>query len=100
MRKRLPAFPIITISGMTTLDFVSNAPELFNVICLQRSLRPAELVRAVDAATAPRPPGAAEMRAAGTAASRPWHAGSFGGREQACLSWTLRNAKRPGEPGR
>jgi DNA-binding response OmpR family regulator len=69
MRERIPGFPIIAISGMTTLDFVVDAPGLFNVICLQKPFRPAELVRAIEAATAPRLPGAGDLRVAGSAVS-------------------------------
>jgi len=69
MRERVPGFPIIAISGMTTLDFVLGTPELFNIICLQKPFRPAELVGAIEAATAPRPLGAVEVRVAGTATS-------------------------------
>jgi DNA-binding response OmpR family regulator len=29
MRERIPGFPIVAISGMTTLDFVLDTPELF-----------------------------------------------------------------------
>jgi DNA-binding response OmpR family regulator len=50
MRERIPGFPIVAISGMTALDFVSEAPELSNVICLQKPFRPVELVGAIEAA--------------------------------------------------
>jgi DNA-binding response OmpR family regulator len=50
MRERIPNLPIVAISGMTTLDFVSTSPELSNVICLQKPFRPHELVRAIEAA--------------------------------------------------
>jgi DNA-binding response OmpR family regulator len=50
MRERVPDLPIVAISGMTTLDFVSEWPELANVICLQKPFRPNDLVRAIDAA--------------------------------------------------
>jgi DNA-binding response OmpR family regulator len=69
MRERIPGFPIVAISGMTTLDFVADSPGLFDVICLQKPFRPAELVRAIEAATAPRSPEAEEVRVAGSAAS-------------------------------
>src|SRR3981189_1172227 len=39
-RERVPELPIVAISGMTTLDFVSDSPELSNVICLQKPFRP------------------------------------------------------------
>lgn len=50
MRERVPDLPIVAISGMTTLDFVSGTPELSNVICLQKPFRPHDLVRAIEAA--------------------------------------------------
>jgi DNA-binding response OmpR family regulator len=52
MRERVPDLPIVAISGMTTLDFLSTSPELANVVCLQKPFRPNELVRAVEAAQA------------------------------------------------
>ena len=68
MRERIPGFPIVAISGMTTLDFLAESPELSNVICVQKPFRPTELVRAIEAATAPRSPGAGDVRVAGNAA--------------------------------
>jgi hypothetical protein len=50
MRKRIPDFPIVAISGMMALDFLTESPELSNVVCLQKPVRPAELVRAAEAA--------------------------------------------------
>jgi DNA-binding response OmpR family regulator len=50
MRERVPDLPIVAISGMTTLDFVPEWPELANVICLQKPFRPNDLVRAIEAA--------------------------------------------------
>jgi DNA-binding response OmpR family regulator len=50
MRERIPGFPIVAISGMTALDFVSDTPELSNVVCLQKPFRPVELVSAIEAA--------------------------------------------------
>lgn len=50
LRERVPDLPIVAISGMTALDFVSASPELANVICLQKPFRPNELVQAIDAA--------------------------------------------------
>lgn len=55
MRKRVPGFPIVAISGMTPLDFLVELPELANVVCLQKPVRPADLVRATEAAIASRP---------------------------------------------
>jgi DNA-binding response OmpR family regulator len=68
MRERIPGFPIVAISGMTALDFVVDVPELSGVICLQKPFRPADLARAIEAATAPRSPGAGDARVAGGAA--------------------------------
>jgi len=49
MRERIPDLPVIAMSGMTALDFVSTSPELSDVICLQKPFRPNELVRAIEA---------------------------------------------------
>ena len=50
MRECVPGFPVVAISGMTALDFVSASPELADVVCLQKPFRPNQLVRAVEAA--------------------------------------------------
>jgi DNA-binding response OmpR family regulator len=50
MRERVPDLPIVAISGMTTLDFVSASPELSDVVCLQKPFRPNDLIRAIEAA--------------------------------------------------
>ncbi len=50
LRTRVPGLPVIAISGMTALDFLSEAPELSNVVCLQKPFRPADLMRAIEAA--------------------------------------------------
>jgi DNA-binding response OmpR family regulator len=60
MRERIPDFPIVEISGMTTLDFVNDTPELSNVVSLQKPFRPADLVLAVEAATRRRSSGAGD----------------------------------------
>jgi DNA-binding response OmpR family regulator len=60
MRERIPDLPIVAISGMTTLDFLSASPELSNVICLQKPFRPIELVGAIEAACRLSRPSAAE----------------------------------------
>jgi DNA-binding response OmpR family regulator len=52
MRERSPNLPIVAISGMTALDFVSSSPELSDVVCLQKPFRPNDLVRAIEAAKA------------------------------------------------
>ena len=59
IRERVPGFPIVAISGMTTLDFVAELPELSGVVCLRKPFRPAELVRATEVAIASRVVGAA-----------------------------------------
>ncbi|MDO9560414.1 MAG: response regulator [Bradyrhizobium sp.] len=50
MRERVPDFPVVAISGMTALDFVSASPELAGVVCLQKPFRPNQLVGAIEAA--------------------------------------------------
>ena len=45
-----PGLPIIAISGMTALDFLSETPELSDVVCLQKPFRPTDLMRAIEAA--------------------------------------------------
>ena len=50
MRERVPDLPVVAISGMTALDFLSKSPGLANVVCLQKPFRPADLMRAIDAA--------------------------------------------------
>jgi DNA-binding response OmpR family regulator len=52
MRERVADFPVIAMSGMTALDFVSASPELANVVCLQKPFRPSELIGAIEAAYA------------------------------------------------
>ena len=62
LRERVPGLPIVAISGMTTLDFVTGSPDLTDVVCLQKPFRPNELVRAIEAAWGPvrRPAAAAQ----------------------------------------
>ena len=50
MRERVPGLPVVAISGMTALDFVSASSELSDVVCLQKPFRPNQLVQAVEAA--------------------------------------------------
>ena len=50
LRARLPGLPVVAISGMTALDFVSEMPELSDVVCLQKPFRPPDLMRAIEAA--------------------------------------------------
>jgi DNA-binding response OmpR family regulator len=60
MRERVPDLPIVAISGMTALHFVSESPELSDVICLQKPFRPHELVVAIEAACRSSRPSVAE----------------------------------------
>jgi DNA-binding response OmpR family regulator len=60
MRERVPDLPVVAMSGMTTLDFVSELPELANLISLQKPFRPNELIRAIEAASRLSRPSAAE----------------------------------------
>jgi DNA-binding response OmpR family regulator len=50
MRERDPDLPIVAISGMTALDFVSAAPGLSDVVGLRKPFRPSQLVGAIAAA--------------------------------------------------
>lgn len=50
MRERVPGLPVVAISGITALDFVSASSELSDVVCLQKPFRPNQLVRAVETA--------------------------------------------------
>jgi DNA-binding NtrC family response regulator len=50
IRQRIPNLPVVAISGMTTLDFVTGSPELADVVCLQKPFRPNDLVCAIEAA--------------------------------------------------
>jgi DNA-binding NtrC family response regulator len=49
LRSRVPGLPVIAISGMTALDFLSEMPELSDVVCLQKPFRPPDLMRAIEA---------------------------------------------------
>lgn len=49
-RQRRPELPIIAISGVTALDFLSASPDLHDVVCLQKPFRPGDLARAVEEA--------------------------------------------------
>jgi DNA-binding response OmpR family regulator len=53
LRARVPGLPIVAISGMTALDFLSDSPELSDVVCLQKPFRPPDLMRAIEAAQGP-----------------------------------------------
>jgi DNA-binding response OmpR family regulator len=50
MRDRILDLPVVAISGMTALDFVSASPELSDVVCLQKPFRPNDLICAIEAA--------------------------------------------------
>ena len=50
MRAGVPDLPIVAISGMTALDFLSGSPELSDVVCLQKPFRPSDLIHAMEAA--------------------------------------------------
>ena len=52
MRERVSDLPIIAISGMTALDFVTDSPELADVVCLQKPFRPNDLLGAIAAVRA------------------------------------------------
>ena len=51
-RERVPGFPIVAVSGMTALDFMSEAPGLAGVVCLQKPFRPNDLLQALRKAQA------------------------------------------------
>lgn len=48
LRGSAPGLPVIAISGMTALDFLSGTPELSDVVCLQKPFRPPDLMRAIE----------------------------------------------------
>lgn len=50
LRSRMPGLPVVAISGMTALDFLSETPGLSDVVCLQKPFRPSDLMRAIEAA--------------------------------------------------
>ena len=50
LRERVPDLPVVAISGMTALDFLSESPGLSDVVCLQKPFRPHDLMRAIEAA--------------------------------------------------
>ena len=52
LRGRVPGLPVVAISGMTALDFLTETPELSDVVCLQKPFRPPDLMRAIEAAQA------------------------------------------------
>lgn len=50
LRERIPDLPVVAISGMTALDFLSESPGLSDVVCLQKPFRPQDLMRSIEAA--------------------------------------------------
>jgi DNA-binding NtrC family response regulator len=52
IRERIPGFPIVAVSGMTTLDFIGSAPGLDGVVGLQKPFRPNDLLQALRRAQA------------------------------------------------
>ncbi len=50
IRQRIPAFPIVAVSGMTALDFMGEAPGLAGVVCLRKPFRPNDLLGALKIA--------------------------------------------------
>jgi hypothetical protein len=50
MRERVPDLPVVAISGITALDFLSKSPELTDIVCLRKPFRPNDLIRAIEAA--------------------------------------------------
>ena len=59
LRERSPKLPIVAISGVllrssarTALDFLPLAPDLTDIICLQKPFRPNELMQAIQKAIA------------------------------------------------
>lgn len=59
VRQRNPNFPVIAVSGVhlrgserTALDLFPLAPELSDVVCLQKPFGPAELMQAIGKVTA------------------------------------------------
>jgi DNA-binding response OmpR family regulator len=65
LREHTPDLPIVVISGVTALDFLSVSPEFGNIVCLQKPFRPLDLMQAIKAAMAPfRPFTAGELEMA------------------------------------
>ena len=50
MRERVSDLAVVVISGMATLDFVSQWLELANVVCLQKPFRPSQVFNAIQRA--------------------------------------------------
>lgn len=54
IRERSPGFPIVAVSGMTALGFMTQAPGLESVVCLQKPFRPNDLLKALGSAQSSR----------------------------------------------
>jgi DNA-binding response OmpR family regulator len=52
LREQVPDLPVIAVSGMTAFDGAAMSDDLARVVYLQKPFRPAELMRAVEAARA------------------------------------------------
>jgi len=52
MRALVPDLPVVAVSGMSAFDGASMSEELTRVVYLRKPFRPAELMRAVEAARA------------------------------------------------
>jgi len=50
LRERAPDLPVVAISGITALDFLTKSPGLSDVVCLQKPFRPLDLIAAIEAA--------------------------------------------------
>ncbi|NPU10379.1 response regulator [Bradyrhizobium sp. 83012] len=50
MRALVPDVPVVAVSGMSAFDGAAMSEELTRVVYLQKPFRPAELMRAVEAA--------------------------------------------------
>ena len=63
IRERTPGFPIVAVSGMTALDFMSQASDVEGVVCLQKPFRPNDLLQALKSARSGARPAKAEPAA-------------------------------------
>jgi DNA-binding NtrC family response regulator len=52
LRERAPGLPVVAVFGMTTMDFMEEAPHLASVVCLQKPFRPNDLLQALRKAQA------------------------------------------------
>jgi DNA-binding response OmpR family regulator len=50
LRERAPDLPVVAISGMTALNFLTRSSGLSDVVCLQKPFRPPDLIAAIEAA--------------------------------------------------